>query len=720
MNSIHHGWSLDEIAPEARRAAERAAEAAGMPLEIWLNQLIKYVSAMELSGKGPARARAIDETIKRAAAEQACIGPVDGPVHESSDTPMMLETEAPAEQPTTVAAEMLEPNRFAEEHPGERDVEQAIGEWRKSGALKPLVVRPDSRQAGHYEIVSGMERWHAASRLHMRRIPVTVQQLSDEEVLRATLIQKLHTKSLPPLDEAEIYQRLMEETGLSVAALSDVIGRSPTHVATALQLLDLPEPVREMINSGELSVLHARTLLGAADPEPAAREVVARRLDIYQTEQLVRASHGALTPPAAKTETPAETKVAETNAAEPEAALPEAAEPEAAPEMPAPPPAADTSGEGDSEPTDFAPAATHMESAERDSAAMTLGGAVPSAPEPAGLASNGPTPDTAPATDQAAPPEASPSVAAAPDELTTNELATNELATNEPATNDPAASEPAASAPAADDTGISEAPLDMAEFITTDTGARESAPEAADKTSPIILGGIEGDAGTLIEASPAIDSPAKSSSLNESQAFDSSDDDNAEPPAYAEPPPEPLAAPDEENEPEPMNAAPVAAAMAPSPEPAPEPTPEPTSASTPEPPIEPPIEPLEIPAAAATSEDRPAGDAGSEAGSADRDAPMEESASSLSGAVAAPSNSGGSAEKGNPLYQDEEDDRDETRNDDSTRMVETHLTTLLGLKVSIAERNQDDGVLSIHYNSESELTDLVSRLNRMPTGRRAE
>jgi len=102
---------------------------------------------------------------------------------------------------------------------------------------------------------------------------------------------------------------------------------------------------------------------------------------------------------------------------------------------------------------------------------------------------------------------------------------------------------------------------------------------------------------------------------------------------------------------------------------------------------------------------------------------MEDSASSVSGAVAAPGNSGGSAEKDNPLYQDDQDDhgdRDETRNDDSTRMVETHLTTLLGLKVSIAERNQDDGVLSIHYNSESELTDLVSRLNRMPTGRRAE
>jgi hypothetical protein len=96
---------------------------------------------------------------------------------------------------------------------------------------------------------------------------------------------------------------------------------------------------------------------------------------------------------------------------------------------------------------------------------------------------------------------------------------------------------------------------------------------------------------------------------------------------------------------------------------------------------------------------------------------MEEGASSVSGAVTVPGNSAGLASADD---EGEQGGRDETRTDDSTRMVETHLTTLLGLKVSIAERNRDDGVLSIHYNSESELTDLVSRLNRMPTGRRAE
>lgn len=675
MNSIHHGWSLDEIAPEARRAAERAAEAAGMPLEIWLNQLIKYVSAMELSGKGPARARAIDETIKRAAAEQARIGPVNGPADESDNTPMMLETEAPTEQPTTLAAEVLEPNRFAEEHPGERDIEQAIGEWRKSGALKPLVVRPDSRKAGYYEIVSGMERWHAASRLHMRRIPVTVQQLSDEEVLRATLIQKLNSKSLPPLDEAQIYQRLMEETGLSVAALSDVIGRSPTHVATALQLLDLPEPVREMINSGELSVLHARTLLGAADPEPAAREVVARRLDIYQTEQLVRASRGALTLSAARVEKAA--------AVAPEAPAAEPAPEPAAPEPVAPePPAAvalDTLSEASAEPPTNS---TGTEAAETEIEAAIPGEAAPISAAPAA--------DAVPA---AAPP--------AFDEPTPSAVSTN----------GPVSSEPASGGPAAGEVGADEAPLDMADFITADLGLAPKPSEPIDTTTPMVLGGIEGDAGTLIEASPAIDSPAMDSDPDVHSAFDRPTFDS---PAFdspagddraAEASAEPIAAAAGESEPEtgqadPLAFSPISTELA--------------------------ADPVVVPAPIEAREDPPI-DAADPGGNANgRDDPIVFGASSDSGV---PGNSGGSAGHDNPAGHDDHDDGDnfdghdhrgETGNDDSTRMVETHLSTLLGLKVSIAERNQDDGVLSIHYNSESELTDLVSRLNRMPTGRRAE
>ena len=627
MNSIHHGWSLDEIAPEARRAAERAAEAAGMPLEIWLNQLIKYVSAMELSGKGPARARAIDETIKRAAAEQARMGPVDGPADGGPEAPMMLEA-APTEYPTTLPAEVLEPNRFAEEQPGERDIEQAIGEWRKSGALAPLVVRPDTRRPGHYEIVNGMERWHAANRLHMRRIPVTVRELTDEEVLRATLIQKLALKSLPPLDEAQIYQRLMEETGLSVAALSDVIGRAPTHVATALQLLDLPQPVREMINNGELSVLHARTLLGAADPEPAAREVVKRRLDIYQTEQLVRASHGALTPPPRRP--PEKPEAPEAIADAPPADT--AARPAEAPFTTAAPNTPLTATVAEAAPMETATDAPLMESTPNAPLAASTGNAADlTRPDPIFA-------DTGLAGELPEPTEQAPYIA---------------------------------DAPAIDEPGAEDAQPESWEFAAAEADAAADAPETA---PPMLLGaedsvgsGIfastsgDGNADALIEASPAIDSPASEVLTMDNRKADSGERNESVPGDAAAPfvaatknlYPEPAAdenAPPQATEPDAFAADTTGDSLA------------------------------------AEAVDEP----GSVRGANGRDGPLD------------------AAEPADTVV------------DDSTRMVETHLSTLLGLKVSIAERNQDDGVLSIHYNSENELTDLVSRLNRMPTGRRAE
>jgi ParB family chromosome partitioning protein len=604
MTSIHHGWSLDEIAPEARRAAERAAEAAGMPLEIWLNQLIKYVSAMELSGQGPARARAIDETIKRAAAEQAKVGAFDGPAAGALDAPTMLETDEP-ELPTTLPAEVLSPNRFAEEQPGERDVDQAIGEWRKSGALPPLLVRPDSRNPGHYEIVNGMERWHAANRLHMKRIPVTVKHLTDEEVLRATLIQKLARQSLPPLDEAQIYQRLMEETGLSVAALSDVIGRSPTHVATAMQLLDLPQPVREQINSGELTVLHARTLLGAADPESAAREVVARRLDIYQTEQLVRASHGALTPPQPAAP---EANVSEAEIAE--AAIAEIAPPEIAR------PGTVTPGTG----------ARETDTPETD------------APE-----------TDAPASDSAA------------SDIAASDTPETDIATPPP---DAAAEEPQFDV-------MTEAPSAVAAAEEPPMSAEFSTDAAADAQAPLTLGAEQtAAAATADEAGapqPLTLSPAQPEA-EESVAPSEAGPQSGDAPVAQDAPP-PLAAA-------------AAAVVTAQPEPG-EPEPQHPVATAPD----------EI---AAAPDERPAGNASD-------DGP--EGAAQHEGS------------EGDARHQGREDGEG---GGDSTRMVETHLSTLLGLKVSIAERNQDDGVLSIHYNSENELTDLVSRLNRMPTGRRAE
>jgi len=738
MNALQHGWSIDEIAPEARRAAERAAEAAGMPLEIWLNQLIKYVSAMELSGNAPTRGRAIDETIKRAAAQQEKTGTAAGPAPllQSSNppSPMMLDTGEP-ELPTTLPAEALAPNRFAEELPGEREIDQSISEWRKSGKLLPLLVRPDSRHQGHYEIVAGIERWHAANRLQMKRIPVTVEQLTDEEVLRATLIQKLTRTNLAPLEEAAIYRRLMEETGLSVAALSDVIGRSPTHVATAMQLLDLPPPVREMIDSGELTVLHARTLLSAADPELAAREVTARKLDIYQTEQLVRASHGAINPalanpprdgngeakPEIKTDEPAEMVL--TASVEPQTA-PEAATPSFAPlqqSRPAAPAPMHTAGDVDEAPQRL-PMIDNGGGATTDADLLDAPSTASfDAPSPASFDA----PGRAEALEQGQLEQVA-SESMAPDD----KIATSDRVN---------ASERVDAVEQVEAKGTTSADGTTGEDIRGETDGKavpEAVPTTAPTDEPLVLAPVGQGSGQ--DAALALGEPKAAPDREPNNPVDVLE--LGKPEVQAAPIAEVEAndgAPEEWSDDSVMVAE----------------KPDHTAGII----SVPPSAGNSMPETGASQTDADTDDTGERSVAAAAGDGAAEVSLATNPSALPPLNENpniGDPDTGDPnpevqTTKDEievdviagapppipavsdnvaEGDADNAQDggqpggdgDDGSRMVEAHLSTLLGLKVSIAERNQDDGVLSIHYNSQNELTDLVSRLNRMPKGRRAE
>lgn len=304
MTAPHASWSIDAITPEARRAAEAAAEAAGMPLEAWLNQLIKYVSTMELRARAAAQQaqKAADAERGSASADAAPVRPTLSRSTQSMGAPPLAggqpTRQLPGMPPAAVPLTSLRASPLdAREEPNDRDVEAALEHWRRTGILEPILVRPvrapgaephDEPEA--YEIVAGIERWHAAQRVQMRDVPVIVHDMSDADVIQATLIRQIKRQTLPPLEEARAYRRLMTDASMNTEDLARAVGKSPSHVATMLRLLDLPESVLKMLESDQLTVMHARALLNARDPEASAREVVARRLDIYQTEQLVRAT----------------------------------------------------------------------------------------------------------------------------------------------------------------------------------------------------------------------------------------------------------------------------------------------------------------------------------------------------------------------------------------------------------------------------------------------
>jgi ParB family chromosome partitioning protein len=187
----------------------------------------------------------------------------------------------------TLPVEYLRPGRFQPRH---RFDEGALDELAQSirhhGLLQPILVRPIEGQADSYEIIAGERRWRAAQKAALHEVPVIIQTLSDTQALEIALVENLQRQDLTALEEAEGYQRLIDEFHHSHSELGDLVGKSRSHIANTLRLLALPKPVKAMVQDGTLSAGHARALLTAPEPETLARQVIDRGLSVRDTERL--------------------------------------------------------------------------------------------------------------------------------------------------------------------------------------------------------------------------------------------------------------------------------------------------------------------------------------------------------------------------------------------------------------------------------------------------
>lgn len=168
-------------------------------------------------------------------------------------------------------------------------LEDLAASIRANGLLQPILVRPKANVPNRFEIVGGERRWRAAQLAQCHEIPVLIRTMSDREAMAAALVENLQRQDLNALEEAQGYRRLVDEFGLTQEALGQSLGKSRSHIANTLRLLNLPEPVRAMVASGSLSAGHARALLTAPDAARLARQVVADGLNVRQTETLVAA-----------------------------------------------------------------------------------------------------------------------------------------------------------------------------------------------------------------------------------------------------------------------------------------------------------------------------------------------------------------------------------------------------------------------------------------------
>jgi ParB family transcriptional regulator, chromosome partitioning protein len=166
--------------------------------------------------------------------------------------------------------------------------EEALSELAASiasrGLIQPIVVRPRGER---YQIVAGERRWRAAQKARLHEVPVIVREFDDTETLEIALVENIQRQDLNALEEAEAYKRLIDEYGHTQEALGRLVHKSRSHVANLLRLLDLPQGVRQMVATGDLSMGHARALVAASDPEALADEVVRRGLSVRETEKLV-------------------------------------------------------------------------------------------------------------------------------------------------------------------------------------------------------------------------------------------------------------------------------------------------------------------------------------------------------------------------------------------------------------------------------------------------
>lgn len=204
----------------------------------------------------------------------------------------------------------LKPNRFQPRRFFDaNELKELADSIKEKGVLQPILVRPtDNKEV--FEIVAGERRWRAAQLAKLHEVPALIRPFSDGESLEIAIIENVQRAGLNAIEEAMGYQELINKFSYTQEQLSDVIGKSRSHIANMIRLLKLPDSIKEMITDGRLSAGHARTLVGAPNPEQLAKEILAGGLNVRQAEKKASAPKGL---PKKATGKDADTKALETS-----------------------------------------------------------------------------------------------------------------------------------------------------------------------------------------------------------------------------------------------------------------------------------------------------------------------------------------------------------------------------------------------------------------------
>ena len=156
------------------------------------------------------------------------------------------------------------------------------------GIVQPLIVRKKKGTKESFEIVAGERRWRAAQRAQIHELPVIIKELTDIEVLEIAIIENVQRADLNPIEEALGYENLMKNFDHTQDGLSKEIGKSRSHIANLLRLLNLPSAVQELLISGQLTAGHARALVTCDNPLAIAKQIISLGLSVRDAERLAK------------------------------------------------------------------------------------------------------------------------------------------------------------------------------------------------------------------------------------------------------------------------------------------------------------------------------------------------------------------------------------------------------------------------------------------------
>lgn len=199
-----------------------------------------------------------------------------------------------------IPIEQLKPNPYQPRKTFVREqLEELAQSIKEKGVLQPLLVRK-SATPGNYEIIAGERRWRAAQIAKLHTLPAVVKEISDRDALEIGLIENLQREDLNAVEEAGAFLKLTDEFGYSAEQIAQVIGKSRSHVANIMRLLQLPRPVVQMITEGKLSAGQARPLIGHPLAEQLAQRIIEGSLSVREVEKLVAVGKAVAAGPSGK------------------------------------------------------------------------------------------------------------------------------------------------------------------------------------------------------------------------------------------------------------------------------------------------------------------------------------------------------------------------------------------------------------------------------------